>query len=43
MYVLSPPKSKKEVLDIADLPQVLTPKADQNTLANDVVVTVPLS
>jgi hypothetical protein len=43
MSVSPPPRSKKEVLDIVDPPQVLTPGAGRNILANDAVVTVPLS
>jgi hypothetical protein len=36
-------KSKKEALDIEDRLQALTPGADQNIHASDVVATVPLS
>jgi hypothetical protein len=36
------PKSKKGALDTADQLQALTPGADQNTLASDVVAMVPL-
>jgi hypothetical protein len=34
---------KKEALDTVDLQQVLTPRADQNILANDAAARVPLS
>jgi hypothetical protein len=34
-------RSKKEVLDTADLQQVLTPEADRSILASDVVSRVP--
>jgi hypothetical protein len=43
MSVSPPPRSKKEVLDIVDPPQVLTPGAGQNILASDVVAKVPSS
>jgi hypothetical protein len=36
-------RSKKEVLDIANLPQVLIPEADLNVLDSDVVARVPLT
>jgi hypothetical protein len=34
-------KSKKEILDTADLQQVPTPELDQSILASDVVARVP--
>jgi hypothetical protein len=34
-------RSKKEVLDTADLQQVLTAEVDRSVLANDVVARVP--
>jgi hypothetical protein len=37
------PRSEKGALDTADQLQALTPEADQNTLASDVVAMVPLS
>jgi hypothetical protein len=37
------PRSKKEVLGIADPQQVPIPGADRNVLANDVSARVPLS
>jgi hypothetical protein len=40
-FVSPPLRSKKEVLDTADLQQVPTPGADWNVLANDVAARVP--
>jgi hypothetical protein len=36
-------RSKKEVLDTADLPQVLIPEVDLNVLDSDVVARVPFT